>query len=141
MSGSAPVGRLDAPAPRDGRAALRKAAQALEGLFLGQLMQAMRESVPDSGLLEGDPGQDAFQSLLDERLAQLAAERMKGGLSETLVRQLEKKLAPVDGAAASTPAAPAPVTGRARAATTRTSRAATVPAGNAAARGATRDAG
>ncbi len=107
MSGPVPVGRADAPAPRDPRAELRKASQALEGVFLAQLLQAMRSSVPDSGLLEEDPGRDLFQSLLDERLAAAAAERMKGGVGETLFRQLERRLTPEKGQPAAAPAAPA----------------------------------
>ncbi len=97
MSGPAPVRDLGAPAPRDDRAALRRASQALEGVFLSRLMQAMRSSVPQSGLLDADPGRETFESLLDDRLANLAAERMKGGPGDALYRQLEKKLGPEPG--------------------------------------------
>jgi peptidoglycan hydrolase FlgJ len=97
MNGVPAAGRADAPAPRDPRAELRKATQALEGVFLAQLLQAMRSSVPESGLFEDNPGRDIFQSLLDERLSGLAAERMKGGVGETLYRQLESHLEPGSG--------------------------------------------
>ena len=88
-----PVGGPAAPPTRDERAELRRAAHALEGVFMAQLLQAMRASVPESGLLEEDPGREMFQSLLDERLAGVAAERMKDGVGELLYRQLERHLA------------------------------------------------
>jgi Rod binding domain-containing protein len=102
MSGPIPIGRADQRAPRDERAALRKATEQLEGVFYAQLLQAMRGSVPDSGLLDEDPGRDMFQSLLDERVAALAAERLQGGVGESLYRQLEKRLVPEEGAADAT---------------------------------------
>jgi peptidoglycan hydrolase FlgJ len=90
---TAPVAGAAAPPAPDVRAELRRAAHALEGVFTAQLLQAMRASVPESGLLEEDPGREMFQSLLDERLAGVAAERMKNGIGELLYRQLERHLA------------------------------------------------
>jgi peptidoglycan hydrolase FlgJ len=81
-----------AAVPRDDRAELRRAAHALEGVFTAQLLQAMRASVPKSGLLDEDPGRDLFESLLDERLAAVAAERNPNGVGELLYRQLERHL-------------------------------------------------
>ena len=87
-----PVGRIAGPAPRDERAELRRAAHALEGMFTAQLLQAMRATVSESGLLDADPGRELFQSLLDERLAAVAAERDRHGIGELLYRQLEHHL-------------------------------------------------
>ena len=86
------VGRAGAAVPRDERAELRRAAHALEGVFTAQLMRAMRASVPESGLLDADPGRELFESLLDERLAAVAAERSRDGIGELLYRQLERRL-------------------------------------------------
>jgi peptidoglycan hydrolase FlgJ len=89
---TAPAGGAAALPPRDERAELRRAAHALEGVFTAQLLQAMRASVPESGLLEEDPGREMFQSLLDEHLASATAGRMKNGIGELLYRQLVRHL-------------------------------------------------
>jgi Rod binding domain-containing protein len=82
-----PVG----PAAPDPRARLRELSHALEGVFLAQMFQAMRATVPasESGTA---PGQDLFTALLDERLAELAAERLRGGMGDALYRQLSRRL-------------------------------------------------
>lgn len=78
---------LTAAAPRDVNAALRKQAHALESVFLNQLFQAMRASVPRPE--EGDDGAAAlFDSWLDERMAQIAAERSTRGPGEAMYRQI-----------------------------------------------------
>jgi flagellar protein FlgJ len=88
-----PAGLTAAPPP-DAHARLRRMAHELEGVFLNQLFKAMRASVPQNGLIEAAPGQELFTSLLDERLASQAAERMKGDLGEALYRQLARRLPP-----------------------------------------------
>ena len=88
-----PAGLTEAPRP-DAHAQLRRTAQQLEGVFLNQLFQAMRASVPQDENGDAVPGRQLFTSLLDERLADVAAERMKGGLGEALYRQLVKRLPP-----------------------------------------------
>jgi peptidoglycan hydrolase FlgJ len=88
-----PAGLAAAPRP-DAHAQLRRMAHELEGVFLNQLFQAMRASVPRDGIIEAAPGQELFTSLLDERLASQAAERMKGGIGEALYRQLARRLPP-----------------------------------------------
>jgi Rod binding domain-containing protein len=97
--------KLDAPPPPDARAQLRHAAHALEGLFLNQLFQAMRETVPEDQGLAAAPGQGMIQSLMDERLADTAAQRMEHGIGEALYRQLARRLPlEVGGDAAKGPA-------------------------------------
>jgi Rod binding domain-containing protein len=107
MSAVHPTG----PAVPDPRVRLRELSHALEGVFLAQMFQAMRAAVPQ-GEAETAPGQDIFTALLDERLAALAAERLRGGMGEALYRQLSRRL---DAAGTSesghphgTPAASAP---------------------------------
>jgi peptidoglycan hydrolase FlgJ len=85
---------LGAAPPPDARARIRKMAHELEGVFLNQLFQAMRASVPRDGVLEAAPGQDLFTSLLDERLASQAAGRTQGSIGEALYRQMVKRLPP-----------------------------------------------
>ena len=90
-----PAGLAAAPRP-DAHALLRRKAHELEGVFLNQLFQVMRATVPKDGIIEPAPGQELFTSLLDERLASQAAERMKGGMGEALYRQMARRLPPED---------------------------------------------
>jgi flagellar protein FlgJ len=92
-----PAGLVAAP-PRDARAQIRKMAHELEGVFLNQLFQAMRASVPKDGIIEAAPGQELFTSLLDERLASQAAGRTQGSIGEALYRQMVKRLPPEEPA-------------------------------------------
>jgi flagellar protein FlgJ len=96
---------LGAAPPRDARAQIRKMAHELEGVFLNQLFQAMRASVPQGGFIEAAPGQELFTSLLDERLAGQAAGRTQGSIGEALYRQMVRRLPPeeADSKAEATP--------------------------------------
>lgn len=85
-------GNAAAPATGDARAALRRAAHQFEGVFLDQLFQAMRRSVPDGGFLQKSEGEEMFTSMLDQRLADLTAQRAGKGPGEALYRQLCKRL-------------------------------------------------
>jgi flagellar protein FlgJ len=79
-------------APTDDHARLRKAAHELEGLFVAELFKAMRATVPEDGILSQAPGQDLFQGMMDDRIADLYAGRSSHGLGEALYRQLSRRL-------------------------------------------------
>ncbi len=74
------------------QAKLRALSQEFEGLFLKQMLDAMRKSVPQGGLLESSLAEETFTSMLDERLASEAARRSQGGLGDALYRQLARRL-------------------------------------------------
>lgn len=67
---------------------LRELCAQLEGVFLEQLMKALRETVPESGLTGGGAGEEIFSSLLDGHISNLAAGRLEHGLGAALYRQL-----------------------------------------------------
>jgi flagellar protein FlgJ len=67
-------------------ARLRAATGALEGTFYQELFKAMRASVPESGLLDGGSGEDAFTAMLDQHLADVQASRNDRGIGEALYR-------------------------------------------------------
>jgi len=71
---------------------LRWACHELEGSFLRQLFQAMRETVPETDLFGDSPGKDTFTQLLDDRLAADAAQKMNRGLGEALYKQLSRRM-------------------------------------------------
>lgn len=72
---------------------LWQAAHDLEGVFLTQLFQAMRSTVPqDEGFLASSSSEDMFSAMLDEMLGKMAAERLEGGMGDALYRQLSRRI-------------------------------------------------
>jgi flagellar protein FlgJ len=78
--------------PHDNHAQLRRLADELESVFLNQLFQAMRASVPAGGLGEPSPGEEMFTAMLDEQLAKEAAFNWERGLGEQIYRQLSRRM-------------------------------------------------
>lgn len=74
-------------------AALRKAVQQLEGVFVEQLYKAMRETVPDGGVVERGAGEDMFSGLMDQHVASETPLEWRHGLGEALYRQLSARMA------------------------------------------------
>jgi Rod binding domain-containing protein len=98
VSGVGGIGRVGAAGPdqagglaRD-QEKLRRLSHEFEGLFLKQMLDVMRQSIPQGGLIESSMGEEVFTSLLDERLASEAARRSQGGLGDALCRQLARRL-------------------------------------------------
>jgi Rod binding domain-containing protein len=69
----------------------------VEGLFLRQLFETMRATSHEEGLLDSAPGAQLFTSLMDDRLASEAAQRMNRGIGEALYRQLSRRLDEQEG--------------------------------------------
>jgi Rod binding domain-containing protein len=93
----ASVGATSARAAEEAK--LKKSAEALEQLFVQQLFQAMRASVPTDGLMERGPGEDLFSGMLDQKVAEEVAVRGGGqrDLSVSLFAALRDRLgAPAD---------------------------------------------
>ena len=96
-----------ARAATDPKGAVREAARQFEALFMNELMKSMRAAVPDSGMAD-DAGAKLGSDMLDQQYAnQLTG--MKGGLSEAIMRQLDRQMGltpgpiPVTGSANNTP--------------------------------------
>ncbi len=73
---------------------LRKACADFEAVFMSQIFQQMRQTVPHDGLLDGGAGEDMFTSMMDEHVAGSAAARMQNGVGAALYRQLRTLLRP-----------------------------------------------
>jgi peptidoglycan hydrolase FlgJ len=67
-------------------ARLHAATDLLESSFYEELFKAMRQTVPEGGVLSGGAGQDIFEGLMDQRIAESAAMEGDGGLGEALYR-------------------------------------------------------
>lgn len=81
-----------ATTPQRQRERLKEAAHKLEAVFIGQLFQAMRASVPRAEGAGGSTGEDMFTAMLDERLANEVSLKLQHGMGEALYRQISRRL-------------------------------------------------
>jgi|GEM_PF-2323714 len=88
------VGSGPQPGHQSDQERLKQAAHDLEGVFLAQLFRAMRETVhEEEGVFGGSAEHDTFSSMFDDTIAQVAAQKLQGGLGDALYRQLSRHLA------------------------------------------------
>lgn len=81
----------NAPSPEHARLTL--AMRQLQGVFVQELFKAMRETVPDEGVISGGSPEQMFTSMLDESLSALVPESWKHErLDEALLRQFRDQL-------------------------------------------------
>jgi len=74
---------------------LRKAAKDIESLFLYQMLQSMRKTIPESSLskgggLSGDLGKDVYTQMFDQELASKMAGTNDRSLADLLYESMEK---------------------------------------------------
>jgi flagellar protein FlgJ len=80
----------------DPKAAVKEAARQFEALFMNELMKSMRSTTLDSGLMASGEGGEMATGMLDQQFAgQLTG--IKGGLSEAIMRQLERQMGMAPG--------------------------------------------
>jgi len=63
-----------------------------ESFFYHMILKAGRSSSIESDLIKKTKGEEIFTSMLDSKVAEVAAENTSGGLKEILFNYLEKKL-------------------------------------------------
>jgi flagellar protein FlgJ len=102
-----PLDALRARASSDPRGAAREASKAFEGLFMQELMKSMRAAAPVGGLT-ADAGSTLGTEMLDQQYASKLT-GLKGGLSEAILKHLERQMGltpgplPATGSANNTP--------------------------------------
>ncbi|MCW5612313.1 MAG: flagellar assembly peptidoglycan hydrolase FlgJ [Rubrivivax sp.] len=102
---------LQARAASDPKAAVREAARQFEALFMQELVKSMRATTLASGMLD-NAGSQMGEQMLDTQFAGALAGR-PGGLSEAIMRQLERQMGLAPGpipALTSANTTPAPLT-------------------------------
>jgi flagellar protein FlgJ len=80
--------------PRDkkiDREKLKRACADFETLFTAQILKAMRQTVPQSGLLGNGPGKDIYESFIDQELSKKMSQGKGIGLGAKLYQQILKK--------------------------------------------------
>jgi len=119
---SAPIRRLDAPAPPT-RAAqeqtLRKAAQEFEGMFVNLLLKSMRSTVMESDLIDNKGEMGTYRDMLDQKMAENLGGSENGlGVADMIIERYMPMLealdtSPVETQATSLPPMPRPAVRRA----------------------------
>ncbi len=69
---------------------LRRACADFEALFIYQLFQAMRKTIPESGLTNKMTGKETYAMMMDQKIAEDLAQKNGLGLQKTLFDQLNR---------------------------------------------------
>jgi flagellar protein FlgJ len=85
---------LGAPQPVSDEVRLKKTAYQMEGMFVQKMFAAMRDTVPEGGVVEQSSAENTFTSLLDEKMAEQVPKQWGGehSLAEALYHQLRQRL-------------------------------------------------
>ena len=92
VSGANPA--LGAPPKPSDDARLRKTATQLEGLFVQRMFAAMRDTVPEGGMMPQSSAEGTFTQLLDEKMSEQVPAQFSGphSLASALYHQLRQRL-------------------------------------------------
>ena len=67
---------------------LKKACGDFEAIFIKQMLDAMRKTVPKNSLLDGGMAEDIFQDMLYDKYAQKMSDTAHFGIKDILYKQL-----------------------------------------------------
>ena len=73
------------------REKLKKACTELEALFMSQMLKSMRQTIPQTGFLGKELGEDVYQGLMDQELSQKLSQSKGLGLGKVIYRQMLKR--------------------------------------------------
>ena len=74
--------------PKGQHDAMESACRDFESLFMNYMLQEMRKTIPQDGLLDGGAGEKIYTSMLDSAVAKEVANQRSIGLSDMLMRQM-----------------------------------------------------
>ncbi len=74
---------------------LMEAARQFESLFIQQMMEGMRETIPESDLLDGGFAEETYEGMLDQAYSEKMAESGGLGLADKIYDQLTSERAGV----------------------------------------------
>lgn len=76
--------------------ALQDAAEQFEALFLYQLMEQMRRTIPETDLFGNRRAEKIFQSMLDQELTINSAQAQSVGLAKMIYEQMSRHVSDKD---------------------------------------------
>ena len=85
---AAGTARSGAAGKIDRSSKLYKVSVEFEAILIKQMLDAMRKSVPKSGLLDGGMAEDFFEDMLYDEYAKKMAQTAQFGLADLIVKQL-----------------------------------------------------
>ena len=91
-SGILPFKQTNVPTDKTKETKLFAACQELEAMVIKQMLDIMRQSVPQGGLLSGGNAEKLYQSMQDDNMASHLAKSGGLGFGEVLFQQLAKNL-------------------------------------------------
>jgi flagellar protein FlgJ len=96
ITGPTPATALGSTPAANDDARLKKTAFQMEGMFVQKMFAAMRDTVPDDGLVSQSNAEDTFTSLLDEKMAEQVPTQWNSehSLAQALYHQLRQRLQP-----------------------------------------------
>jgi murein DD-endopeptidase MepM/ murein hydrolase activator NlpD len=104
------------------KAELKNVSEKFEAIFIAHMLKVMRDTIEDSGLLDGGFGKSIYTDLFDQEVSLKFAQRGTLGISNLLYKNLSNKLndadeketgnVPATGKAAPSVAAPRPSTNK-----------------------------
>lgn len=62
-----------------------------EALFIKQMLDSMRKTVPESGMMDGGMAEDVFEDMLYDEYSKVMARTADLGIAEMMQKQLTKK--------------------------------------------------
>lgn len=71
---------------------LQKVSEQFEALLVGNMLKAMRETVPEGGLFKRGVEMDIFQGIFDDEISSRVASRHQIGFADLIFKQLSGKL-------------------------------------------------
>jgi flagellar protein FlgJ len=77
--------------------ALEEACLDFEALFIKQMLDSMRKTVPESGMMDGGMAEDVFEDMLYDEYSKLMARTSDLGIAEMMQQQLTKKYTSLSG--------------------------------------------
>jgi flagellar protein FlgJ len=96
ITGPTPATALGTTPAVNDDARLKKTAFQMEGMFVQKMFAAMRDTVPDDGLVSQSNAEDTFTSMLDEKMAEQVPTQWDNAhsLAEALYHQLRQRMEP-----------------------------------------------
>ena len=83
---------------------LKKVSQEFESIFIAQLLKVMRETIEESGLMDGGFGKSIYTDLFDQEVSRNMAKRGVLGLSDMLYKNLADENSQVSRTTSDNPA-------------------------------------
>lgn len=80
--------RTEVELPKEKREEIMAAAKGFEAIFIGQMVNAMRQTVSKGGLIPESQGEKVYQSMLDSEYSQKLADTEQIGLSHMIYEHL-----------------------------------------------------